>query len=1087
MASTRHGRVLALGLAACLVLAGCVPADLFRKDGSPRGESPAPEPGPEPAPEAPDPDPDPVPPTPPPSGNPSVASLVVDGTYLVVPEGTSAQFGFRLSVAPAGDVGVSVRLTTADASLTLSGPTDFVFNAANWNASQYVTLGAAIDANAEDGFGSMSLTLYGASPVVVTVVASDKDIPSGQGVRLTVKDTSARGAVGWPVTAVLPLEFGRFQSIDQFRMTDASGSPIPAQIQVLNRWWVRDNSIRHVSVHFDASVAPNGSSYYFFQTSGGPGPQPAQAVSVLSSSSQVTVDTGAVRFVLKKTGFNLFDEVFVDVNGNGAYEASERIIAPGASEGAIFTGRLAGDVQRERDRTDLRWVIEESGPVRAVIRVSGLTSFKGTTDHKHGFAVRIFAYAGKPLVKVDYQLQNSPKDTRFGWPLYFEDVSLNIKPTLSNPTSRLSVVPGTVYQSAPGATGIYLFADSLSQGSVRRSSDNGALATATVRAGYSSHAWADVSDSQKGMAVIIRHMNEMWPNAVEVEADQNVAVRLWPKQSSQFLGGAFSPSGLYWLEDMQQTVKEVLFYFHGPGIAPTTLDNLAANFTWHPIPVVPVSEYKRTSVSLDMDGILPSSTRLPDVDLKQDYWKGSPGNFHWDHDFSRNPSAAVYAYGWLNFEGDSGRKVAGNAGGYPLTGADAFGSENIDRWYRLERQMWGELNVRPEWIAEYDHVQDGPRLELSDHPYFSASWRAYDNNDLVPLAAPRLAGTQFNGWYPRDNQHAWLWDIEEHYLLSANPWVRDWYLFIGQFRQRELRGLDRVGRTDVARAEGEYMANAIHAFRVTGDAGLWEALMLNLKSLAEGRIVKETGTLRVSEAPFQIGFLARAIIDLMVETRGYDHQVYATCWNLLWGFADWNQNVGRFGYYVDGLTGTNTTSTGNSIYIADPIAYFYLQTGRRAHLDLLRTFAESGIGGGEKPFMPLLKWSGDMVGRVTQYAFENPKASETPPSAIANLTASLSGTTVQLQWTAPARAERYHVVWDTVALSPVYTRDTTKRNLWAAKAVGTGLRAAPGTTQSLSFSAASARSGDTVYVAVITFDVLDNMSASSNIAQIRIP
>ncbi|MGQ0615330.1 MAG: hypothetical protein ACT4PV_16485, partial [Planctomycetaceae bacterium] len=323
MAFAQHGRVLLLGLAAFLGLAACVPADLFRRGDPPSSESPAPTP--EPVPEAPAPNPDPIPPSPPSSDAPSPLSLLVDGTSLVVPEGTSAQLGLRLSGAPSVDVGVSARLTTSDASLTLSEPADLLFDATNWDATQYVTLRAAIDANAEDGFGSLSLTLSGASPIVVTVVASDKDLPSGQGVRLTVKDASGRGAVGWPVTAVVPLEFGKFQTTDQFRMTDASGVAIPAQFRVLNRWWVRGNSIRHVVVQFDASVAPNGSSYYFFQTSGGQETAPAKAVRVQDGPTQLVVDTGAVRFVLKKTGFNLFDEVSVDLNDNGSYEASERI------------------------------------------------------------------------------------------------------------------------------------------------------------------------------------------------------------------------------------------------------------------------------------------------------------------------------------------------------------------------------------------------------------------------------------------------------------------------------------------------------------------------------------------------------------------------------------------------------------------------------------------------------------------------------------------------------------------------------------------------------------------------------------------
>lgn len=48
--------------------------------------------------------------------------------------------------------------------------------------------------------------------------------------------------------------------------------------------------------------------------------------------------------------------------------------------------------------------------MRVIIRAEAPTVYNSTTDHKHGFAVRIYTYAGKSFVKVDYQLQNSAKN-----------------------------------------------------------------------------------------------------------------------------------------------------------------------------------------------------------------------------------------------------------------------------------------------------------------------------------------------------------------------------------------------------------------------------------------------------------------------------------------------------------------------------------------------------------------------------------------------------------------------------------------------------------------------------------------------------
>jgi hypothetical protein len=154
-------------------------------------------------------------------------------------------------------------------------------------------------------------------------------------------------------------------------------------------------------------------------------------------------------------------------------------------------------------------VVEEAGPMRAVLRLSSLSAFHGTSDHDHGFAVRIYAYAGKSFVKVDYQLQNSAKNVRFSWPLYFEDVSLSVRPTLSNPTVRFGLRPGDVWQGTPGPSGRYLFQSSLDRASVHDAGSDAELDAGLVSPGDSTFGWADVSDGSRGVAVIIRHMAEM--------------------------------------------------------------------------------------------------------------------------------------------------------------------------------------------------------------------------------------------------------------------------------------------------------------------------------------------------------------------------------------------------------------------------------------------------------------------------------------------------------------------------------------------------------------------------------------------------
>ena len=63
---------------------------------------------------------------------------------------------------------------------------------------------------------------------------------------IKVKETAGVGAKAYPITVGVPVPFGKYQTTDKFRLIDVSGKKIPAQFDVLNRWWCRDNSIRHL-------------------------------------------------------------------------------------------------------------------------------------------------------------------------------------------------------------------------------------------------------------------------------------------------------------------------------------------------------------------------------------------------------------------------------------------------------------------------------------------------------------------------------------------------------------------------------------------------------------------------------------------------------------------------------------------------------------------------------------------------------------------------------------------------------------------------------------------------------------------------
>jgi len=98
----------------------------------------------------------------------------------------------------------------------------------------------------------------------------------------------------------------------------------PSQVEVVNRW-PQDDSLRHVLVHFQPSVAAGGDAVYRF-TDGGRTAPPVP-VTVAETTGAITVTTGPLRFTISKTAFNLVDQLWLDQDADGQYEAGEQIIA----------------------------------------------------------------------------------------------------------------------------------------------------------------------------------------------------------------------------------------------------------------------------------------------------------------------------------------------------------------------------------------------------------------------------------------------------------------------------------------------------------------------------------------------------------------------------------------------------------------------------------------------------------------------------------------------------------------------------------------------------------------------------------------
>lgn len=928
----------------------------------------------------------------------------------------------------------------------------------------------------------LTTTVFIALGIVFSTASLALDVP------LTVKENADTGITAFPISAVVPLPPGL--------LTDARTLGLqnrPAQVEVLERW-PKDGSLRHVLVHFQGGLGSHQTSTVQL-TSQAPlkPPKPATLQETLDS---FTINTGPLRVRVRKTAFNLLDTVWLDRNGDGVFVDDERIVLPSAANGGVFTPRPgAGAVQYDSARTDLAWTVEERGPLRVVLRVEAPAQFQSTSRHVHGFAVRLYAYAGQPLLKIDYQLQNSDKNVVRSWPLYLDALTLDLRLNLlGNPTVAFGLGNGRFFKSLRN-TGLYLaqqlhhrFRILQANGTVLH--DSGILPNGTGPDGL-----IEIRDARHGVMAVIRNFWQQWPNGLALSGQNRLSLQLFPPWGAQWVQGqwvhevwqpkgAFSPSGLYWIEDMQHVYKEALLYFHGPTVNDATLRQIARTFQFPPTVSATTDWYRQTRATLDLGGVIPPATKIPaPPDRRQPFYRGDgfdPADWY-------RANGPFYGAGWQNFfDPEPGyRSYACMHGGWPYSGAHFIATGNPGDYFEAEGHSQGELNLRPQWLTRYAHTADWNRLRLTENPYCGGRWRIFEGHDVSKLAAPPLPGTggEEPVYFARDDQHGWFYHVADAYFLTGNPWIRDGYRFIAQFRRVQLERLDPFPDTS-SRAIAHSLHQVVQAYRITGDASLLVRFRDHLRRFLKPAQDPLYGDQRFTVEPdgggFQTGYLMRTIATYLDEVRARgDWQAYAEGFNYLSGLVEWNYRFGNFPYYFDARKGGTGVSSGTGLTLVDPQAWYYWRTGQRRYLDQINRYLATGINGGEPPYGEFGQWTGQFEGRWYLYARYTGRPDATPPPAVTNLTLKRTGANaVELRWTAPTDAARYHVVWSS---KPIVAHSTSSAvtNWWAAQAVGPNLTPQPGQSQSLAINGVP---GVRLYAALFSFDRSDNMSALSNVA-----
>ncbi len=363
-------------------------------------------------------------------------------------------------------------------------------------------------------------------------------------VLLTVRETGGVDRKGWPITCGVPFADGQVRADDiaggHWRLVDPAGSEVPSQAQVATVWGIYpagpNGFAKWAHVTFLVDVAAGQVKQYRLEYGPGARNGTKTRLNVADRSKSVTITTGkgagALKVVIPKDTFNVLDEVYVDVKGDG-FGADDRIIAQREAAN-LSVGYDYGDATINRNRPEV--TVEQSGPVMAVVCV------RTRMDGRFESVVRIFAYAGSPFVRVQETLVNGPTGQNRSavqpQAVVMKSHVLEL-PIRTNPKDAVATVgvgealpePAAFDQAAASvADGVKVTLEQdLEHPCIQRNVDDNGLSRAfnysvhaaseRIAAGKRAPGWIDLSDKRWGVTAAVRYFWQTFPKRLVAKAD----------------------------------------------------------------------------------------------------------------------------------------------------------------------------------------------------------------------------------------------------------------------------------------------------------------------------------------------------------------------------------------------------------------------------------------------------------------------------------------------------------------------------------------------------------------------------------------
>ena len=618
---------------------------------------------------------------------------------------------------------------------------------------------------------------------------------------LYVDETAGVERLAEPVTTGVPLERGVLQDLGRLAIKTATGEAVPAQFSLLSQW--PDGSAKWVLVDFQAAVGANGRATYVLSDSGDRLVL-AKKLEVVDAEKEVVVSSGEMGFSLSKETFALISDLQLDgkrLFGEG----------PGARIFPVEENAVSIDA-----RPPERVVIEEAGPLRAVIAVSG--QFGELNEGRLEYICRITAFAGQPLVKIRFWLRNlgaygyNLEQGQSEW-FPFAGASLDFDLSAMRRSGALEVsCEGTkVRVDESNSWRVAQYGENPDYESMRFAVEaNGK----TLASGARTDGVTRISSGQTKLTVAVRHFWQNYEKEISLEGDR-LSIWLWPRfgewPRTRVSRGAIDEGprqpSVYHLPGGTQKSYEILLDLRS-GLS---MRQSAATLS-QPLMALARSEHFATTEAF---GLFAEGKFRPD-DPKaaaalghQDTWARNafnPAALASIHD-ARTDTRHGFWLGWMDF-GDLNWDSARGRGPCSL---------HYD-WTWVA--MLDYLRLRDRYFFDVGDEMARHRMDV-DQRWSDRDHESYRGLSPFEMNRADIHGGNQDGHTSPNPTHNWISGLIFYHLLTGDPMAREAALRncdVGIYPRLVERLL--TGRSDLnsqPRESGWSILNLVSAYELTGE------------------------------------------------------------------------------------------------------------------------------------------------------------------------------------------------------------------------------------------------------------------------------